>query len=181
MPDEAIATSFLKPANSGRFSAIYHVKAVRPQNRAQAQALVAEASGRGLELMLQEFLPGPPTLHYFLDGFMDRHGRVCGMLARRRLRMFPPDFGNSTFTESIPLEEIRAAEESLRRLLSGIGYRGVFSAEFKFDARDGLLQDPRGQRPALVVRQLCRGLRRRRLRHGPARRPRRGHRARHQL
>ena len=138
VPDERIASSFLKPANSGRFSAIYHVKAVRPQNRAQAQALVSEAAGRGLELMLQEFVPGPPTLHCFLDGFMDRKGRVCGMLARRRLRMFPPDFGNSTFTESIPLEEVRAAEESLRRLLSGIGYRGVFSAEFKYDARDGL-------------------------------------------
>src|SRR6185436_8584850 len=126
--DEDIASSFLKPANSGRFSAIYNVKAVRPQNRAQAQALFSEAAGRGLELMLQEFVPGPPTAHYFLDGFMDRRGRVCGMLARRRLRMHPADFGNSTLTESIPLEEIRDAEESLRRLLSGIGYRGVFSA-----------------------------------------------------
>jgi len=140
VPDEAMATSFLKPANSGRFSAIYHVKAMRPQNRAQAQALVSEAAGRGLELMLQEFVPGPPTLHCFLDGFMDRKGRVSGMLARRRLRMFPTDFGNSTFTESIPLEEIRPADESLRRLLSGIGYRGVFSAEFKYDARDGLFK-----------------------------------------
>jgi len=140
VPDEAMATSFLKPANSGRFSAIYHVKAMRPQNRAQAQTLVSEAAGRGLELMLQEFVPGPPTLHCFLDGFMDRKGRVSGMLARRRLRMFPTDFGNSTFTESIPLEEIRPADESLRRLLSGIGYRGVFSAEFKYDARDGLFK-----------------------------------------
>ena len=107
VPDEAIATSFLKPANSGRFSAIYHVKAMRPQNRAQAQALVSEAAGRGLELMLQEFIPGPPTLHCFVDGFMDRKGRVCGMLARRRIRMFPADFGNSTFTETIPLDGVR--------------------------------------------------------------------------
>jgi predicted ATP-grasp superfamily ATP-dependent carboligase len=138
--EEAFRTSFLKPANSGRFAGEYGVKAIRPGSREQAAALLAEARAKGLELMLQEFIPGPPTRHYFLDGFVDRHGRVCAMFARRRLRMFPPEFGNSSCTESIPLSEVRGAEETLCRLLAGIRYRGVFSAEFKLDERDGLFK-----------------------------------------
>jgi predicted ATP-grasp superfamily ATP-dependent carboligase len=138
--DEWLRSAFLKPADSGRFSAEYGVKGVRPRSREHAAAVVADARGKGLELMLQEFIPGPPTRHHFLDGFVDREGRVCAMFARRRLRMFPPELGNSTFMESIPLEEIAPGEQTVRRLLSAIGYRGVFSAELKLDSRDGLFK-----------------------------------------
>ncbi len=54
--------------------------------------------------------------------------------------MFPPDFGNSTFTESIDLDAMAPARDALLRLLEAIRYRGVFSAEFKFDERDGLFK-----------------------------------------
>jgi D-aspartate ligase len=140
VPAELFQAAFLKPVNSGPFASQYGVKAIRPRGREHARDLVAEAAGKGLELMLQEFIPGPPARHHFLDGFIDRRGRVCGLLARRRLRMFPPDFGNSTITESIPLEAMSAARETLLRLLRSIAYRGVFSAEFKLDDRDGLFK-----------------------------------------
>jgi predicted ATP-grasp superfamily ATP-dependent carboligase len=87
--------------------------------------------------MLQEYVPGPPASHYFLDGFVDAKGNVRGMLARRRLRMHPPDFGNSTHLESVPLRDVSAALTTLERLLARARYRGIFSAEFKQDARDG--------------------------------------------
>ncbi len=138
--EETLRSAFLKPADSGLFSAAYGVKGLRPSSRDHAAAFVAEARAKGLELMLQEFIPGPPTRHVFLDGFVDRHGRVCAMFARRRLRMFPAEFGNSTYMESIPLSETAPAEATLRRLLSAIRYRGVFSAEFKQDSRDGLFK-----------------------------------------
>jgi predicted ATP-grasp superfamily ATP-dependent carboligase len=138
--DEWLGQSFLKPTDSGRFSAEYGIKAIRPRSREHAASVVAGARAKGLELMLQEFIPGPPTQHLFLDGFVDRQGRVCAMFARRRLRMFPAEFGNSTYTESIPLAEAVPADATLRRLLSGIGYRGVFSAELKRDARDGVFK-----------------------------------------
>ena len=97
-----------------------------------------DATAKGLKVMLQEFIPGPPTRHVFVEGFMDRHGRICGLLARRRIRMFPEEFGNSTCSVTIPLAEVSGAVETMHRLLSGIGYRGVFSAEFKLDERDAL-------------------------------------------
>jgi D-aspartate ligase len=135
VPDEAFAGCFLKPVSSIDFIRRFPgLKGFVISNKAEA---VEKLKNGPFPMMLQEFITGPPTAHYFLDGFMDRHGRVCGVLARRRLRMFPPRFGNSTLMVTIPLEEVRQAFESLKRLLDCVGYRGIFNAEFKYDERDG--------------------------------------------
>jgi len=135
--EEDLARSFLKPHRSQAFCRRYGVKALRFATRADALALLAQARESGHELMLQEYVPGPPSSHYFLDGFVDARGIVRGMLARRRLRMHPPDFGNSTHLESVPLHDVSGAQATLERLLARVRYRGIFSAEFKRDARDG--------------------------------------------
>lgn len=140
VPADAFTSSFLKPVQSGPFAAAYGAKAIRFGDRDEALRLVDEAAARGFDLMLQEFIPGPADRHCFVEGFLDRRGRLCGLLARRRIRMYPRDFGNSTSTETIPLPEVSAAADTLKRLLDGIGYRGVFSAEFKLDERDGLFK-----------------------------------------
>ncbi|MEX2375127.1 MAG: hypothetical protein WD942_06005, partial [Dehalococcoidia bacterium] len=92
---------------------------------------------RGHQVIAQEYVPGPPSNHYFIDGFIDRTGRVRALLARQRLRMYPPLFGNSTCMKSVALAEAQAAADSVTRLLSAVHYRGMFSAEFKRDPRDG--------------------------------------------
>jgi predicted ATP-grasp superfamily ATP-dependent carboligase len=140
VPAEYFADSFLKPTKSGPFAAVYGPKAVRFQDREDALRFVGEASGKGFEMMLQEFIPGPANRHHFVEGFIDRRGTIRGLLARRRIRMHPAEFGNSSSTETIPISEVSAAAASLQRLLEGIGYRGVFSAEFKLDERDGLFK-----------------------------------------
>jgi predicted ATP-grasp superfamily ATP-dependent carboligase len=127
---------FLKPHDSQSFFACFGVKGVRITDRPAAEALLDEAASEGCSLLAQEVIPGPPTNHVFLDGYVARDGRIIVLLARRRLRMFPSDFGNSTMTMSIPLSEAEEAAASLRRLFAGVGYTGLFDAEFKFDGRD---------------------------------------------
>ena len=51
--------------------------------------------------------------------------------------MHPADFGNSSAIKSIPIAHVEDAAEILCRLLNEIDYRGIFSAEFKLDERDG--------------------------------------------
>ncbi|HEV7389723.1 MAG TPA: hypothetical protein VGN73_14010 [Gemmatimonadaceae bacterium] len=136
VPERMFQSSFLKPAHSQEFFARFGVKAFRVSDKAAAKARLEECSANGLEMMLQEYIPGPPTNHYFIDGFIDRAGVVRALFARRRLRMSPPDFGNSTFQVSVPLSETGDAADTLRALFADIGYRGIFSAEFKRDARD---------------------------------------------
>lgn len=134
-PDDLIASSFLKPMHSQQFFARFGVKAMRIGNRQEARTQLSRFIENGCEMMLQEYIPGPASNHYFIDGFVDRDGVVRAMFARRRLRMNPPDFGNSTLMVSVPVKEVAAAAASMRRLLSHIQYRGIFSAEFKRDDR----------------------------------------------
>jgi D-aspartate ligase len=135
--DKILESSFLKPAHSQQFFARFRVKAFRVSGRADARARLSECIAAGFQMMLQEYIPGPPTNHYFIDGFMDQNAVVRALFARRRLRMSPPDFGNSTYQVSVPLSETGDAVGTMHKLLDDLHYRGIFSAEFKQDSRDG--------------------------------------------
>jgi len=135
--DTVLRTSFLKPVQSQQFFARFGVKAFMISGRTDARAHLEQCAAAGLEMVLQEYIPGPPTNHYFIDGFVDREGIVKALFARQRLRMSPPDFGNSTMMVSVPVSETSAAIETLKTLLADIEYRGIFSAEFKRDEHDG--------------------------------------------
>ena len=137
IPASEFSDAFLKPLLSLPFCQRYHVKGFRLLDRDQALAIMQD---KEFPILLQEFIPGPPTTTYFIEGFVDRHGNACGMLARQRLRMFPPGLGNSTLSVTVPLATVQAAEQSLRKLLAFLRYRGIFNAEFKFDQRDGLFK-----------------------------------------
>jgi D-aspartate ligase len=134
--DAVLESSFLKPVHSQQFFARFKVKAFRIASRSDAYARLGECIGAGFDMMLQEYIPGPPTNHYFIDGFVDRSGIVRALFARQRLRMSPPDFGNSTLMVSVPAVNTGKATATLRTLFADIGYRGIFSAEFKRDPRD---------------------------------------------
>jgi predicted ATP-grasp superfamily ATP-dependent carboligase len=131
------AGAFIKPRDSYAFQQRFGVKALRVLDAGEAAARARDAAVAGLELLVQEYVPGPPTGHCFIDGFVDRGGTVRALFARRRLRMWPPDFGNSSAMVSIALQEVAQPAGDLRRLLAASRYRGVFSAEFKQDPRDG--------------------------------------------
>jgi predicted ATP-grasp superfamily ATP-dependent carboligase len=71
------------------------------------------------------------------DGFVDRGGKVRGVVARRRLRVHPDPIGNTVASKTIPMSEVQEAMDSVRRLLEAASYRGGFNAEFKLDEADG--------------------------------------------
>jgi predicted ATP-grasp superfamily ATP-dependent carboligase len=137
LPADAFVDTFLKPRDSQAFRRRFGLKALHFRTPAEAVALAREARQAGLEVMLQEYVPGPPSHHYMVEGFVDRSGRVCARFVRQRLRMFPPDFGDSTYMVGVPVDRVQGAVESLDRLLAHLSYRGVFEAEFKYDERDG--------------------------------------------
>lgn len=131
---------FLKPADSQRFFARFGVKAFHVTTPDEARARLEDCRRAGLEVILQQYIEGPPTNHYFVDGFVDREGITRARFVRRRLRMHPSDFGNSTLMVSVPPAEAAGALETLEILLGDLHYRGVFSAEFKRNARTGELE-----------------------------------------
>ena len=140
LPDSTLQGAFLKPHDSQTFFARFSVKAFRVASREEGIARMRDIEAAGQRVLLQEYIPGPGSLHYLLDGFVDRGGTLRGLLTRRRLRMHPRDFGNSSFMVSVPRDEVAQAVDSVTTLLRHIGFRGIFSAEFKHDPRDGLFK-----------------------------------------
>lgn len=131
---------FLKPADSQSFIAHYGVKAFWVDGKTAAVERWRAAHENGLETVLQEYVAGDASDHYYIDGFVDSSGQVRGQFGRRRLRIFPPDFGNSTLLVSIPLSDIGPAADSLAKVLEATEYRGIFSAEFKQDTTTGVFK-----------------------------------------
>lgn len=139
-PDSALVDVFIKPRDSAPFFRQFGVKAFRVFSRAELATRLAEARQYGLPVQLQEYIPGPASNHYYVEGFIDRGGQRRALFVRQRLRMYPPDFGNSTLFVSVPPTSIPDAVETVDTLLQHVDYRGIFSAEFKRDARTGVCQ-----------------------------------------
>lgn len=131
-----LSHTFLKPVNSEGFLREFGVKGLRVANRDDLELKVNRFLNCKYELLLQEYIPGPPSNHYFVDGFVDRHCQISALFARRRIRIFPEDFGNSSYMYSIPLCDVESAISTLEVILTKLNYRGIFSAEFKLDIRD---------------------------------------------
>lgn len=137
LPDSAFVNAFLKPRDSQQFHAQFGVKGMRTASREEAMAKLAGPLAAGLGMVLQEYVQGPASNHYLIDGFVDRNGTIRTMFARHRLRMFPLDFGNSSYMVSVPLASVQPAADALAKIVTQGGYRGIFSGEFKRDERDG--------------------------------------------
>ena len=137
LPQSTETFYFLKPTDSQLFLAHFGTKGMRVRTIEEARRRLREIIAAGMSVVLQEYIPGPCTEHYFVDGYVDRAGRIKALFARRRLRIYPPDFGNSTAMVSIPLNDVQQAVNSVCTVLHAVGYHGIFSGEFKRDPRDG--------------------------------------------
>jgi predicted ATP-grasp superfamily ATP-dependent carboligase len=131
---------FLKPRDSQSFLAHFGTKGIRVSSADEARRWLDVIASANMSVVLQEYIPGPATEHYFIDGYVDHTGAIKALFARRRQRMYPLDFGNSTSMVSVPLDEVVAAIDSVERVLTAADYRGIFSVEFKRDPRDGLFK-----------------------------------------
>ena len=134
--DADLASGFLKPTDSQRHYLRYGTKGFFIPTRSAAARLIEQAGAAGITFQLEEWIPGNTSKLVQIDGFVDRGGAITAMLARRRVRMEPPRIANTASSVTIPLAEVSEAAAGVRKLLAEVGYRGIFSAEFKFDERD---------------------------------------------
>ncbi len=137
IPFDELDRVFVKPSDSQKFLHSTGVKGLWAHDRESFEAIWRRLDGKNLAVIAQEYIPGSADQHYFIDGFRDRNGVLTALFARRRVRISPPDFGSSSYCVSIPMREVDAALTGLAELLTRLQYRGIFSAEFKRDARDG--------------------------------------------
>ena len=92
---------------------------------------------RGSIGLVQELIPGPDTNHFKASCYISRDGRVLLAFGLQKIRQQPAGFGFGCLVQSVEYPEMLALGKSFFRK---IGYRGVGSAEFKLDPRDGKLK-----------------------------------------
>ncbi len=85
-------------------------------------------------LMIQEIIPGEDSALFGYLAFWDSQGRERAWLTKRKLRQYPPGFGDGSLQITVDAPEVA---ELSRRLLRAFDYRGFVGVEFKLDSRDG--------------------------------------------
>jgi predicted ATP-grasp superfamily ATP-dependent carboligase len=98
------------------------------------------ATRHGIEVMLQEIIPGQPSNSYQLEGYYNKNYRPTILFARQRLRIWPPGFGNTTLCVSIPITRLGKEKKMVNEFIRTIRYNALMSAEFKEDPRDGKMK-----------------------------------------
>lgn len=136
LTDAELKRGFFKPTDSQLHRDHFRSKGSFFTSRDDARRLLEQATASGVALIYQEWIPGPMDATILFDGFMDRHGTVRGVIARRRLRVHPEPIGNTVSSVTIPLGEVAEPLARLRELLTAVSYRGAFNAEFKLDPDD---------------------------------------------
>jgi predicted ATP-grasp superfamily ATP-dependent carboligase len=124
----------VKPVESHRYYALFRRKIVKVYNIDQMLAAYRQAAAAGLDVILQELIPGHDSLgvnynSYFWDG------EPLLEFTAQKVRSAPPELGSPCVARSQLVPEVL---ESGRKLLKAMGYYGYSCSEFKLDPRDGV-------------------------------------------
>lgn len=96
-----------------------------------------EIRSKNVDVVVQEIIKGPDKNHYKTCVYYDLQGNQLLNFTLRKLIQNPVHFGVGAIVESIDYPELR---DSGTKLFDSLNYRGVGSAEFKLDERDGKLK-----------------------------------------
>jgi predicted ATP-grasp superfamily ATP-dependent carboligase len=87
--------------------------------------------------MVQEVIPGDDDQLFGYLAFWDANGKERAWVCKRKLRQYPPHFGNGSLQVTVDAPEVA---ELSRKFLHALGYKGFVGVEWKRDARDGTLR-----------------------------------------
>lgn len=85
-------------------------------------------------LMLQEYIPGGDDSVWMFNGYFNANSDCLFGIAGRKLRQHPVYTGATSLGICLRNE---AVEETTRKLMKAVGYRGVLDIGYRYDARDG--------------------------------------------
>jgi D-aspartate ligase len=111
-------------------------KASHVTSPGELEQLWPQLAEHGLEVLLQEAVPGPERRIESYHGYVDASGEVAAEFTGRKIRTRPARYGISTAVELTAAPDVA---ELGREVFRRIGLRGVAKADFKRDD-DGALK-----------------------------------------
>lgn len=124
----------VKPLVSAAFWDRFGKKLLVARSPLELVAAVDQIERAGIAAEVYDLVPGADHEFYNYTVYLDREGNPAAEFAFRKLRKAPPFFGVARAAEPASVPELR---EPTIELLRRIGWRGVASAEYKRDPRDG--------------------------------------------
>ena len=110
-------------------------KALCAQNQEALRSLWPQLRATGLELLAQEFVPGPESSLESYHCYVDAQGRVAGEFTGRKIRTYPSSFGHTTALEITDAVDVRHLG---RDIVERIALSGVAKLDFKRDQQGNL-------------------------------------------
>ncbi len=123
----------VKPRHSHRFARHYSEKLFMAAGPDELEAILAQTSARGLEMLATEIVPGGDDRYCAYYTYMDADGEPLFHFTKRKLRQYPVHFGLGTYFVTDHNPEV---EELGLRFCREVGLRGLANFEFKRDPRD---------------------------------------------
>jgi len=125
------------PHRSVRWTALAgSEKALRVETPAQLRTILPPLIERGIEVVAQEYVPGPEDRIVSYHAYVDPDGAVVGEFTGRKIRTLPLERGTSTALITTDDPEVA---QLAREVVGRIGLRGVAKLDFK-RALDGTLR-----------------------------------------
>lgn len=124
----------VKPSISHLFVKMFRKKLFIAHNRKELYEALLLSREAGIDVMVQQLIPGFDDRMYVLDVFIDKEGQATHTMSAQKIRQFPANFGSSTLTHQFPVPELYEPGVSF---LQRIGYRGYSEIEFKRHAETG--------------------------------------------
>jgi D-aspartate ligase len=124
----------VKPLESALFWETFGKKLFVVQSPLELIAAIDRVERAGIDAEVFDLVPGSDRQFYNYTVYLDRLGQPVADFGFRKLRKGPPFFGVARAAE---VAEIPALREPTIELLRRIGWRGIASAEYKLDPRDG--------------------------------------------
>jgi len=125
----------VKPALSYKFVQVFRQKCLLAADESNLLEALEAAKKSGLEVIVQEVIPGFDDRMFVFDFYVDRLGRITHTMSGQKLRQFPIHFGSSTLTRQAYDPELEAIGLDYADRL---GYRGFGELEFKKHDHTGL-------------------------------------------
>ncbi len=126
---------FIKGVNSNEWRKVFggSKKGFVFKNKNEFILKIDSILNKGISLVAQELIEGPDTNHYKFCGYIDKTRKLKAGFCLKKIRQSPVHFGVGCVVESIKNDELM---ELGKKFFNAICYKGVGSAEFKFDEKD---------------------------------------------
>jgi predicted ATP-grasp superfamily ATP-dependent carboligase len=131
---KAVYPFLVKPTQSHLYFSKFHRKMVLANNMAELLNAYHQAAEAGLEVVLQEYIPGDDTDGVNYNSY-SIDGKVVVEFTAKKLRNAPPSLGSPCVVYSSETPEVYDAG---RKIIEGLGFYGYACTEFKRDPRDGV-------------------------------------------